>query len=545
MNSKADVEKSSIKRERGDDFNVVVDVEQYGETHRGLKSRHIQLIALAGCIGTGLFVGSGSILAAVGPANLLLAYIFMSSIIWAVMNVLAEMTTYLPVRGVSVPYFVNRFVEPSLAFTAGWNYWYAYAMLVAAETTAAALVIEYWTTSVHPAVWITIILVIILALNIFAVALYGESEFWFGSLKLIAIIGLIILGIILFFGGGPNHDRLGFRYWRDPGAFKTYKARGDVGRFLAFWTAFARSGFSFILSPELVTIAAGEAEAPRRNIPKAASRFVYRLMAFYVLGSLVIGVIVSSSDPDLLNAINSGKSGAGASPFVLGIQRAGIKGLNHVINAVILTSAWSSGNSFLFAGSRTLYSLAITGQAPKILATCNRKGVPYIAVLATWAVACLAYLNVTSSAAKVFTWFSNICTISGYIAWIIVFVTYLRFRKALEFNNLLDSLPYKTPLQPYLSYYALFVITILMLTNGFYVFFPGSFSASDFLAAYITIPIFLVLYFGHKLVKRTPWARGVAEIDIFEGKEEADRLEAEDVPPVPKNWAERIWFWIA
>lgn len=264
-----------------------------------------------------------------------------------------------------------------------------------------------------------------LILNIIAVSFFGEAEFWFASIKILAIIGLIITGVVIFFGGAPTHDRLGFRYWQNPGAFNPYKVSGGTGRFLAFWYAFVRSGFSFILSPELITTAAGEAEAPRRNIPKATKRFVYRLIAFYVLGSLVIGVIVPYNDRKLLNAITKGESGAGASPFVIGIQNAGIHVLNHIVNAAILTSAWSSGNSWIFAGSRSLYSLACNGQAPKIFRTCSKNGVPWVAVLATFAVSCLAYLNVSTSGSTVFTWFTNLTTISGFIAWIVVMITYL------------------------------------------------------------------------------------------------------------------------
>ena len=141
-----------------------------------------------------------------------------------------------------------------------------------------------------------------------------------------------LLGIVLFFGGGPDHARLGFYYWQRPGAFIPYKAPGDTGKFLAFWTALVRSGFAFILSPELVSITAGESEAPRRNIPKASRRFIYRLMFFYCFGSLVISVIVASNDPNLVKAVSSGTSNAGASPFVLGIQNAGIPVLNHIIS---------------------------------------------------------------------------------------------------------------------------------------------------------------------------------------------------------------------
>ncbi|RFU26414.1 hypothetical protein B7463_g9921, partial [Scytalidium lignicola] len=510
------------------------------QLERGLKSRHIQFLALGGAIGTGLFVGSGGILADTGPAPLFMGYLTLMFVVWCVMNNLAEMVTLLPMRGISIPYFVGRFVDPSLAFAAGWNYWYAYAMLVAAETSAAAIVLDYWKVNVNVAVWITMVLIIILLLNVIAVSFFGEAEFWFASIKLITILGLIILGVVLFFGGGPNHDRLGFRYWDDPGAFKEYMAPGATGRFLAYWHAFVKAGFAFITSPELIAIAAGETVDPRRNIPKAARRFVWRLAIFYGFSSLIIGVIVPSNDMNLL-----GESNASASPFVLGIQRASISGLNHAINAAILTSAWSAGNSFLYSGSRVLYSMSLSDQAPKFFSITNKRGVPYVAVLFTWSISLLSYLNVSNTGVTVFNWFVNISTISGFIAWIVVMITYLRFRKAFEYHGLLHTLPYRTPFQPYVTYFVLFVISLLTLTNGFQVFWPNKFNASDFLAAYITLPIFLALYLGHKIYFRTPFAIKVEDIDIVTGKREMDELAEMEVPRDPQNWLQKVWFWIA
>ncbi|KAJ5506474.1 Amino acid/polyamine transporter I [Penicillium expansum] len=448
-------------------------------TQRGLSSRHVQFLALGGCIGTGLFVGSGAALSTVGPAPLLMGYIVMSII------------------GVSTPYLITRFTEPSLGFAIGYNYWYSFAMLLASEVTACGLVIEYWDSPVNVGVWIAIVLLLVLLLNIIAVSWYGEAEFWFASLKIIAILGLIILGIVLFFGGGPNHDL----------------------RILLHF------------SPELITAAAGEAESPRRNIPKASKRFIYRLFAFYVLGSLVIGVTVAYNDKNLLQGVASGGSGAGASPFVVGIQNAGITGLNHVINAAILTSACSSGNSWLFAGSRTLYSLAGEGQAPAIFLRCNKNGVPYNAVLATWAIGLLSFLNLSNSGSTVFYWFTNITTIGGFLAWVIVAVAYLRFRSALDFHGLLKSRPFITPLQPYGAYFVMVFVSLLAITNGYTIFWPGQFTASDFLVSYIVFVIFFVLYFGHKFYYKTPWIVKVSELDIFSGKDEIDRLEEERSNP--------------
>lgn len=470
-----------------------------------------------------------------------MAYLSNMFVVWIVMNVLAEVTTYLPMKGITIPYFVGRFVDPSLAFAAGWNYWYAYSILIAAEAVAGAILLGYWAAHVNVAVWITIFLALVLFLNIIAVSYFGEAEFWFASIKLITIIGLIILGWVLFFGGGPTHDRLGFRYWVEPGAFKEYLVPGATGRFLAYWTAFVRAGFAFITSPELIAVAAGETLAPRRNIPKAARRYVWRLLIFYGMGSFIIGVIVSSDNPRLLG----GTSDASSSPFVIGIQDAGIKGLNHVINAAVLTSAWSAGNAFLYSGSRVLYGLALTGQAPKIFGRTNNRGVPWVAVLMTWAPGLLAYLNVSNSGAQVFNWFVNISTISGYLAWIICLLTYIRFHKALRLNNMLDALPFRTPLQPYASYFVLSLLSLLTLTNGFQVFFPSEWSVSSFLAAYITLPIMFALYAGHKIWCRTPFAIKVENIDVLTGKREMDELCSMDIEPVAKNWVMKFWYWLA
>ncbi|VVT48789.1 uncharacterized protein SAPINGB_P001952 [Magnusiomyces paraingens] len=514
----------------------------HGETRRGLKSRHVQLIALGGCIGTGLFVGSGTILSRSGPGSLFVAYCIMSFVIWSVMNALGEMTTYLPIHGASPTMYVHRFSDPSTAFATGWNYWYSYAFLVPSEITAAAIVIEYWTDKVPTAVWIAIIWVVIVLLNVTFVKLFGETEFWFASIKIIAICGLIILGIVIFFGGAPTHDRLGFRYWKNGDAFKEYIVTGPSGRFCGFWNAIIRSGFSFIMSPELITIAAGETEAPRRNVPKATSRFIYRLLFFYIFGSLVIGTIVSSHNDHLLN----GSGNASASPFVIGIQNAGIHVLNHIVNAVILTSAWSSGNSFLFAGSRTLYSLAVSGQAPRILGYCTPWGVPIVAVACTAAIALLAFLNVSSSSSNVFTWFTNLSTVSGFLAWLAVLAAYIRWRKALQYQGIDDTRPYKTPWQPYTSYITFVFVFILAISNGFNVFVGGSFNASDFVAAYITLPLFVILYIGHKIwTKNWQLFIPLEKVDLISGLDEAERTEAMYPEREPRNFIEKVWFWIA
>jgi len=235
-------------------------------------------------------------------------------------------------------------------------------------------VIQFWdgAKDINVAAWISLIIVIIVFLNIFAVAIYGEAEFCFASIKIITIVGLLLMAFIVDLGGNPRHDRIGFRYWKHPGAMKTYIAEGDTGRFLGFFATLINAAFSYG-GVETVACAAGEADNPRKNIPKACRRVFWRILFFYVLGALAIGVLVPYDSPALLSAQASGKPGAAQSPWVIAITGAGIPVLPHIINAVILTSATSSANAFLYGGSRYLYALAQNRQAPRIFLTCTRK----------------------------------------------------------------------------------------------------------------------------------------------------------------------------
>ena len=203
-------------------------------------------------------------------------------------------------------------------------------------------------------------------------SIYGEAEFCFATIKIVTIVGLLLLALVLDLGGGPDHHRLGFQYWRNPGAMKTYlSTTPNTGRFLGLFKTLVNAAFSYG-GVETVAVAAGEAENPRKNIPKAVRRVFWRILFFYVLGSLAIGVLVPYNDANLLSAQKNDAAGAARSPWVIAIDRAQIKGLPSVINAVILTSASSSANAFLYTGSRYLYALAQNGQAPKFLLNCSK-----------------------------------------------------------------------------------------------------------------------------------------------------------------------------
>ena len=436
-------------------------------------------------------------------------------------------------------YFGTRFYSKSMGFALGWMYWYIFAITVPAEITAAGVVVQYWNPPVNVAVWITIFLIVIIALNCFPVKYYGETEFWFASLKVFGIIGLLIMALVLIFGGAPNHERLGFHYWKHPGPINEFIVGGASGRLAAFVGTITFSIFAFAFAPELMVVTGGEMESPRRNLPIAGKRYFWRLIFFYVAGSLAISMIVSSDDPLLLG----GGSGAGASPWAIAAKRGRIPGLDSVINVVILLSAWSSGNSYLFLASRILYSLALIGNAPKVFTRCTKSGVPYAATAASAVISVLAYLNASDSGSTVFNWFVNLINTGGYMSWIMICIIYLRFRKATFVQGITD-LPYRSKFQPYAAYVCGTVLTILLLVSGFANFIHGQWNTSNFLTAYIGIPIFLALFFGHKLFRgrHEAWAIAPEEMDLVGG---LDDVIAREAPARRKSVSvgvfERLW----
>jgi len=210
-----------------------------------------------------------------GPLSVLLGYTLTGIAIYAMMQCLGEMATWLPLPG-AVPQYCARYVDPAMGFAVGWNNWISNALTLCAEISAAAIVIGYWNDEINQAAWISIILVVIICLNIFAVSIYGEAEFVFASIKLVTIVGLLLLALIIDLGGAPHEGRLGFRYWKHPyAAMREYIGTGNTGRFAGLFTTLANAAFSYG-GVEMVAVAAGEAENPRKNIPKAVKRVFWR-----------------------------------------------------------------------------------------------------------------------------------------------------------------------------------------------------------------------------------------------------------------------------
>ena len=494
------------------------------------------MIGIGGGIGTGLFVGSGTALANAGPVGVLLAYIIIGMALFGVMEGLAEMSTLLPVSG-SFMHFATRFVDPALGMTLGLSYFYCYAVGFASELSAASSVIQYWNQDVSIAVWISIMFVVAAALNLAGVNIYGESEVVTSMVKIFAFIGLILFGIIIDLGGGPTGDRLGFRYWITPGAFNQFEGiEGAKGRFLGFFSSFINAAFTYV-GTETVVLAAGEAKNPTKQIPKAARRVLYRIAFFYILGIFIMGLIVPYDEPRL----TSDGLYSAASPWVIAIDMAGVKVLPHIINAVILISAFSAGSSYVYVASRTLYSMALDKAAPQIFTRVDKRGVPYPAVILSLLFGCLSYLGVSNGGGTVFLWLSSLSTVAGLFAWATCAYAYLRFRAAWGRQGYSRTeLPYKARLQPYSSYFSIIICAIVILFSGWSTFLNNQFTVTDFLTAYLGIPFFFVPWIGWKLWHKTKVVK-LVDMDLDSGRLNPGEEKEEKAPT---NAWERFWDWV-
>jgi amino acid transporter len=288
----------------------------------------------------------------------------------------------------------------------GWNYAMGWLVVLPLELTAAGITISYWNSGINVGVFITIFLILITAINLAGVRGYGEAEFVFSIIKVIAVVGFIIVGIVIDAGGGPNHIKLGSQYWTDPGAF----ANGFKGVCSVFVTA----AFSFA-GTELVGLAAAECENPRRTLPRATKQVFWRITIFYMVSLSIIGCLVPYNNPQLLNGTSS--VDVKASPFVIAIQNAGIKVLPSIMNAVILISVLSVGNSSTYGSTRTLTALAEIGQAPALFAYIDKKGRPLVTLVLALVLGCLAYINIAPVGATVFNWLLALSGLSSFFTW--------------------------------------------------------------------------------------------------------------------------------
>ncbi|KAJ6618728.1 amino acid permease/ SLC12A domain-containing protein [Mycena sp. CBHHK59/15] len=476
--------------------------EEQGHMHRSLKARQVSMIAIAGTIGTGLFLGSGRALANGGPVGALLGYLIVGILVGLMMYSLGEMMVWDPSAGGFIE-FSARYVDPAMGFAMGWQFWFQAAMTAPVEIVAASIVISFWDANDnHKAIYITVMLIGIILVNLAGVKYFGEFEFVFAFIKILTVIGLVIMCLVVDLGGAPDHDRRGFRYWRDEPFNNTFDdlVPASKARFLGFWAVLTQAAFSYGGMEGLAMICL-EAANPRVSMKTAVRAIFYRIVGLYVFAILLIGMCLSRSDPHLLQANNADTGTAAQSPFVIIIQISGIKVLSHIINAVVLTSAFSSGNEFLYSSSRSLFMLAQQGQAPRIFAKVLKNGVPVYSLAVCSAFACLGYLACGKQGANdAFNWLGNITTLGSMITWCGVAFSHIRWYRGMQVQGLSrDVLPFKSWTQPYGAWIVLCSFLTIMFFNGYGTFLDGPFDYKSFISDYINIPFVIILFFGYKI----------------------------------------------
>ncbi|OPA74149.1 gamma-aminobutyrate permease [Paenibacillus selenitireducens] len=461
------------------------------ELQRSLKARHLTMIALGGSIGTGLFLASGGAIAQAGPGGALLAYAAVGIMVYFLMTSLGELATYMPESG-SFSTYAGRFVDPSLGFALGWNFWYNWAITIAAELAAATLIIKYWFPDSSSFLWSFLFLAIIFALNALSVKGYGESEYWFALIKITVVIIFLVIGVLMIFGILGGH-KVGFSNF----------TLGDApfhGGFLTILGVFMAAGFSF-QGTELIGVAAGESENPRENVPRAIRQIFWRILIFYILAIFVIAMLIPYTNPNL---VRGGLEDIAISPFTIVFENAGLAFAAAVMNAVILTSVLSAGNSGMYASTRVLWVLAKEGKAPKFLGKLNKRGVPMNALIVTAAVGMLAFFASFFGDGVVYMWLLNASGMSGFIAWIGIAISHYRFRRAfVAQGRSLDELPYRAKWFPFGPIFAFILCIIVIFGQNFQGFMSDPIDWNSIVVSYIGLPLFLIVWLSYKFIKKT------------------------------------------
>lgn len=527
-----DVEVAEIQTIRDDDTESVFG-EDRTRLKQGLNQRHLQMLTLVGVFGTGIFLSSGGQLATAGPCGTFLAYTLIALIVGLNQMGLAECASLMPTSSATVRH-CEQFVDEAWGFTYGWvSVW---SSIMPNEISAAALIVSYWS-DLSQGIWITIIIFVIYASNSYSIRFYGELEFVFAIIKLSLLIGLIIVSIVITCGGGPNGKSIGFQYWRNPGPFVEYLTKGDLGKFAGFWKALSGVVYSYG-GVQSVPALAAEVKYPRRTVFTACKRIFYRVSILMILTAFCLTLIVPSNDKTIANSTGN----AASSPFVVAMKNANIKVLPHVVNAAVLTSAFSAANLQLVYGSRNLFALAVKNQAPKIFLKTNKRGIPWVGTTFCACFMPLAYMNLSTSSANVFNWFQSIVSAKLLFGWILISSNHIHMTRAMKVQGIPRSrLPHSIGFAPQAAWISGIASFILLLTGGFKNFVKGQFLISSFFSSYFIIPLSLGLYFGWKFFKGTKYLKP-HEVDLeslFKDSEENPEPPLEKV----RGWKLLTLLW--
>ncbi|CCK69173.1 amino acid transporter AGP1 KNAG_0C00590 [Huiozyma naganishii CBS 8797] len=514
-----------------------------------IQPRHVILISLGTGIGTGLLVGNGATLAQAGPAGLVIGYGIMGSLIYCIIQACGEMAVnYLTLVG-GFNAYPTFLIDPGFSFATAWVYCLQWLCVCPLELVTASMTIKYWTTKVDPDVFVIIFYVFILGINILGGARgYAEAEFIFNSCKILMMIGFFILGIIIICGGAGTDGYIGGRYWHDPGAFRGERA---VDRFKGVVATLVTAAFSFGQS-EFIAVTASEQSNPRRAIPSAAKKIIYRALCIYLASIILLGFLVPYNSSQLLGAQSNGIK---ASPYVLAVANHGVRVVPHFINAVIIISVLSVSNSAFYSSPRMLLTLSQQGFAPKIFSYVDRAGRPTMGIIVASLFAVIAFCATSPKEDQVFTWLLAVSGLSQIFTWMSICLSHLRFRRAMTVQGRsLGECGFLSQVGIYGSAYSFFVLALILVGQFWVALKPvGSkkVDANSFFENYLAAPIWIALYIGYKCYTKD-WRLYIKsqDIDLVAHRQIYDedilRQEREEETERLKNgpyWKRAYSFW--
>ncbi|CAN6597036.1 general amino acid permease Agp3p [Trichomonascus vanleenenianus] len=469
---------------------------------RGLKTRHLSMMALAGIIGPGLLVGSGGALSSGGPAALIIGFGVMGIIAFSVLQALGELTVLYPTGGAFTE-LADRFVDKAFGVVVGWNYFIIWAAVLANEYNTVSSILSFWSEKVPLYGYFLLFWFAFLSFQLLGVVAFGEAEFWLALFKLVGLVAYFLFALVYAAGGVKGQDAVGFRYWHNPGAFANgFKGVANVFVFCS----------TFYAGVESIAVAATETRNPKRAVPTAIRQVFWRIIFIYMGSAFFFGLVCPSNAEGLVGASHA----ALKSPMTIAIQNAGWQGGVHLVNAFILITCVSAINSSIYIGSRTVLFMAQDRKAPKFLGWTSKRGVPIPAIVFTNLFGFLSLMNLSTGAGMAYQYIVNLSGVSTFIVWGSICFIHLKFRRAWhKQGRTADELPFKGLWWPFNTWFGLVANAFLALIQGWATFKP--FDAGHFVDAYILLPLSVIVYVGYKLIFKTRFHRA-DEIDLDTGR---------------------------
>ncbi len=452
------------------------------ELSQKLKSRHITMMAIGGSVGTGIFLASGYAIYVGGPGSALLAYLLMAIIVYFLMTSLGEMSAYQPTAGTFCDYS-TVYVGKSFGFAMGYNYWLNWAITIAAEIAAAALIASYWFPEVNTLIFSAVFFVTIFLCNIYSVRVYGEAEYYLSFIKVSAILAFIVLGLSAVI----HKPQFGIPLWHI----------GDApfhAGWMGFIVVFLFAGFSF-QGTELVGVASAETKNPADVIPKSINLVFWRLTLFYVATIGLITLLIPYNDPRLAVSDN-----VNMSPFTLIFDQYWHNYGANIINFIALVAVLSAANASMYASTRILWYLGKSHQAPKVFSRVTRHGIPLLALLVTALIGSLVFFSSLVGHGTMFNYLLQISSLSGFIAWFGIALSHYQFRKKiLTRDGNLNVLKYQAKFYPYAQIFAMVVLVLVIVLQCLPIITSQHYQWFDLVITYSSVIVFLLIYCGHKL----------------------------------------------